>query len=1723
MKKTIAVILSLVLLLSMVAACGRGESASPPPLPTPPDFEQIETTTHHFVPLSVTDPIALATTTLTFADHNIPAELMIPRSGYVLAPTMYGLTGIDTISSFYFIAPYEPRYDPSISIDGQAPPHIYRESATTFLITPAVPLSANSVYIFRLSRDGFFDVTWAFQTTVQFELTSTMPRNMATNVPVRTGIEFSFSADGETNIEDHFSIYPTVEGRFIHRDNSAVFMPTNALAFQTIYTVTLSPGISTFGASDAINTSYSFAFETEMAPERANRQSWNHSIHFSRQYVEFPSFAEPIISFWLSYDRNDRRPRVDIGVYRFDDLTEAIAATNRIATVPFWAHTSREDRFVDVSNMTQVYSARINNRLGEHRWNEIFSMSSTLSPGFYVLNATAGDAVDQVIIQITDVAVQVVADDNRALVWINDMHTGLSPAAQVYDPITSKTVSSSSYGIAIVERKVMEGEYVIISANGAESVVFINSSAFQHFNNWHGGWGWEWDLWDMPISRSFGGWMPSPSSMGHNQYWTALQLDRTLFQRSDTVNLWGFVQNRRVEENIPFVTVTITEHAWWHSPDRDILHRQNIPVQYGAYSGEIRLPHLDPGFYEIAVTHGDITLNSMFFNVQDYAKPPYQLTATVDKDAVFVGEQVTFTARVEFFEGTPVPDLQLSYWTHGHHINHGSHGNLTTNISGNATHVVTTEITYAQAQGESHLSFSVEATLPEIGWVQQHAFSRVFINDIHVRPRATRDGRSALLTVNVHDITLDRLNNGTAEHHFDFLCEPTVGQRLNVDIYRIYWVRVRDGERYCFINRQVVPRYRYDRREQRLESFILTTDSYGDASRSFQVPDRRNESYEARITTTDGNGRTIRHNTFIGRDWFWFHETAGDGEPFLYGARPRNEGYDIGDQVELVVKSGTEPLERGNFLFIIVQDGILSYQVGSNSIDFIFDEQHVPNTSVIAYHFNGHTYHTSGQMTQRLHFNSNTRQMLLDIQMCADNYQPGDTATISIIATDQYGTPKAANINISLVDEALFALMDYNVDTLAELYRQVGDRPRFSLATHRTFVSDGIDDDSWSNGATRQYAAMADAAPALTAEASFDAEAGGGSNDTRIRERFEDTAQFKSLRTNQQGIATFTFELPDNITSWRLTASGISTDLYAGNTVQAVRVTNPMFIHYTFNSLFLTGDVPYIGVNAFGTSLTGGEQVLFEVWCESNPTDVRTATGTAFARVNIPLWEMTEQGEHALVIRATVQGVYSDAVRHSYTVATSHRQVEIAQFYDVATDTVFETNATGLTNITFTDHGRGQFLSSLMNMRWQRGARIEGLVAKREATSLIQEHFPDVRLFGGSAAFDIAEYQVENGGIAFLPYANANLRTTVLLLPFVIDEVNQPALRRYLYGVVAGTSQENRNLALYGLALMGEPVLLDLQRNAMAHNLSVRDASYIALGLAALGETTAAQDLYNRHIAPNIQRVSPYYRVQVGTTRADIVDATSIVALLAAKLNLPQSIGLHNYVVRHHGCTFALRLETLAFISHEINNHNELPASITYSLFGEEVTRDLSGWKNFTLRIPAANMHEFELIDVTGDVGAVSIVRTPLEEVEAVDNGITISRRFLRAGSNVAATSFAQDEVVRVEITLNYPAQSVSGSYVITDILPAGLRLVENSARFGTRSSVSQHWRHATQDGQRVTFFDWNGRNTGTHTYYYYARVINPGTFRAEGVMVQSFGVREYLSVGSDSVLTIRP
>jgi len=1051
MRKGCALLLALALFVSIFAsACKRDpEEETPGYVVTPGDQDVTPVPNEGVIP--------------AIEFMNWPFENEAERDGYTLIPTHFDETGICVSSSFLLTVPsadIAPTAEtipstgtmqdgsgaPKISIDGQPDPIIVREDENTFRVTPSEPLSYNSLYIVRLSHTGGEDTTWAFQTTVRLQVTAILPNHQSTNVPVNTGIEVSFSLSGHTPVNEFFSISPQVDGRFTSRGNTSVFMPLEPLDFGELYTVTIKAGITVKGTYEAITEDLIFSFETETESDYGSRQDTETAqVYFFSTYAEFPSFEAPKLSYQLLYNPNEARPRIETVIYQFGSANDAVDAIERLVNIPYWATAALERRQVDTSGLRKIDSFDTT-RAGDDDWIETMTLPKSLPPGFYLVSATVQDRVSQAILQITDIAVQVVADDERALVWVNDMSTGkpLSGAA-ILDPVSGRSFSTDGNGIAMAEGSILQGKdlnKLIVRADTRENIVMLQGSAGimpLHLGGYDMWWG--------------------PQIYPDDDYWSILQMDRALFQRDDTLRFWGFAANRHTGAHPDNVAAVVTSgNMWWYDTDDTPLHRQMVPVKDGSYSGYIDLPYLDPGSYQLTIYDGDATLSTLYFEVQDFAKPPYKLTVSADRRAVFIGESVNFTASGEFFEGTPVAGLDISYSLWGWQLRNERTGSGVTDTDGVVNISSDEIIAEADGQGKTYLGLTVEATLPEIGWTMQQENVDVFINDLEVRADAVRTGKNASLSVEVDRITLDRLNDGTAENDWDYIDGPGVGRRLEVDIVKIWWEAIRTGEEYDYVTRTVVPTYRYEDREQVIDSFELLTDSDGKAGKDFTVPDSEKESYVARVRTTCGFGRTITHDVFIGRDWSYFYWGAWDNQMFLDGARPWGEGYSIGEDVSLTLMRGEEEVTSGNVLFVVANMGIVDYQVGKNTLKFPFGEKHMPGATIQAIFFNGHTYHSGWQMTQHVSFKMEDRKLDISVSVSKESFRPGEMATVTVTTKGPNGNPKPANVNISVVDEALFALREYFTDTLADLYKSVSSGIVIDHASHRAFTSDGIDD-----------------------------------------------------------------------------------------------------------------------------------------------------------------------------------------------------------------------------------------------------------------------------------------------------------------------------------------------------------------------------------------------------------------------------------------------------------------------------------------------------------------------------------------------------------------------------------------------------------------------------------------------------------------------------------------
>ena len=140
--------------------------------------------------------------------------------------------------------------------------------------------------------------------------------------------------------------------------------------------------------------------------------------------------------------------------------------------------------------------------------------------------------------------------------------------------------------------------------------------------------------------------------------------------------------------------------------------------------------------------------------------------------------------------------------------------------------------------------------------------------------------------------------------------------------------------------------------------------------------------------------------------------------------------------------------------------------------------------------------------------------------------------------------------------------------------------------------------------------------------------------------------------------------------------------------------------------------------------------------------------------------------------------------------------------------------------------------------------------------------------------------------MSLFPYSDADFNLTVKFAVFAKDMANTEKLKEYFRR--NANIHSNRVKALYGLSVLGEPVLLELNQIENIDNLSITDTIYLALAYYKLGDISKASEIYNERITPYIEKLTPYYRINAKTSKDDIIEATALCAYLAALLERPE-------------------------------------------------------------------------------------------------------------------------------------------------------------------------------------------------------------------------------------------
>ncbi|MCL1983651.1 MAG: hypothetical protein FWG53_11290, partial [Clostridiales bacterium] len=1186
------------------------------------------------------------------------------------------------------------------------------------------------------------------------------------------------------------------------------------------------------------------------------------------------------------------------------------------------------------------------------------------------------------------------------LVWLNDLVTGQPVSGATVSLVGSeKSAVTDEMGVAVIDG--IRERSPIISISGRNGRLVMNS--YDYYAGY-----------DEPAINPY-------------DYWYYISTDRQIYRPGDTVNYFGIMAPRGEKgRNFTEAELALSGGAYWG----DTAIRQKVEIEDGVVSGSWELPMLNPGWYSIRIEIDGQTFGYAGFEVAFYEKPAYQLALKSDKKAVFAGEQVTWSIHAGYFEGTPVAGLEVNA------SHEGTIEKITTNGDGE-----TLFTGRAPKSGDRYLRSSTymfaSAVMPELGDVSAYGHVTVFNQDIDIEGMVKRHGSSFSLHLDGFDVNLDKINKGAQIWRSEYR-EPMSGTAdLKADLIRIEYDKIENGPYYNQYTLQTYYTYDYRRREVHENSFDM---SLVLGSLDFTGELETGNSYELVISGNDYAGRAFTRSLYIpdepeaaagpaasSGDDFWESFDWGDGFYWYFYITESNSGqytHAVGDELKFALRQSEMQIpkpSKGNILYFRSQETIRDYSLSEDgTYEMRFEERDIPNVNLAAVCFDGRYYVES----ECRYVSIDPADKAANVSITTDKkrYAPGETVEMSLSMTDNTGKPLPGSVNVSIVDEALFAV--------AENYVDIGN----AVFGNKYYYS---------------YSGTASHIPVESGGGGAEMGDGGGE-----REDFRDTAFFRTIKTDAKGRASLSFELPDNITSWRVTWQAYSPGIYVGNGSLNIDASLDFFLDYRLAGTLLKGDEPKIGLRSAGLGIDPlKSQTSYTVEIPSvGFSDAASGQANVWQEIAIP---KLADGKHKVKLSAQ-NGAFKDAVNMEVSTIESFAGYQYSEEFKLAEGTGPAGSKTYPTTLTFCDKAYSEALYSLYNLAWRSGVRLEQKLVSRIAKGLLADSFGIEACTVNeeeerNVREDIIKYQHGNGGVSSFTYSEADVETSALAASIGSEYFDNDALSSYFYNCIGqeDAALREKALALWGLAALKAPVLLEIQKTLGNPGLSGEDELYLAMALYFAGDGANSKAIAKEVVANYTENLGKEVRAVINTdSMAEQTKATARLALLASVFDLPEAEGLALYMDNNTYRGDYYLMEKMGIAK---NNLSQIPygeAKFTYALDGKSKAVDLRKEAVYSLQVLP---QQLERISFSGIEGDVTVLSSYLKEGQppdgsAAEGQLSIERKI--NGDGEGAVSVPQNKPVRITVEFWVAADAPNGCYTITDMLPAGLRFgrIESSS-----------------------------------------------------------------------------
>jgi len=632
--------------------------------------------------------------------------------------------------------------------------------------------------------------------------------------------------------------------------------------------------------------------------------------------------------------------------------------------------------------------------------------------------------------------------------------------------------------------------------------------------------------------------------------------DRPVYRPGQRVYFRGIVRQTAggryaVPGSMP-ITVEVRD-----SRDTLIYRAVKHTNRFGCYSGNFTLnPEAAAGYYSLVSSiKGQYPGRATDFQVASYRKPEFSVRISFPRKRYVRGDMIRARISASYYFGAPLANARVSYlirrspyWPFETDEEEGfEEGYEGYEDYGGYGEIVNEVVVHTNSNGEAVIEFPADWKQPEEddAWDADQEFSvEAYVVD--------KGGRGASATGSViatrGEFAIDVIPSRRI---------VTPGAPVTVSILAMDYDKRPVKKQSVAV---LVGRERWRNGESRFEQFQkkrLTTDDSGRASMRFSA--RRSGGMRVIAKSRDKRGNNIVASTYV-----WSYAAAYEEDiryPDLQIVTDKKT-YDPGDTAKILINTKSpgatalvtvEGTRVYNRITVHLKNRTTMVQIPVMSEykpNFYIGVCFVRNKSFV-------------NQQARAKVSLRAQSLRIKIEPNKLKYRPGEDATYRIKVTDSSGRPASAELSIGVVDEAIYAIAeDHTKPILDYFYVRKPNQVDTKFSFPQIYLSD-------SDKAGR---VLARSTPL----------------NIRIRKRFLDTAFWNpSVLTDSNGEAAVSFQLPDNLTTWRTTVRGVTIDTSCGearNTVVAgqdflVRLEVPRFLVQSDNSTVTAVVHNYTGRN----------------------------------------------------------------------------------------------------------------------------------------------------------------------------------------------------------------------------------------------------------------------------------------------------------------------------------------------------------------------------------------------------------------------------------------------------------------------------------------------------------------------------------------------------------------